>query len=238
MKDILHEGAKVKKQFHQLELYLSHWLNLIYLESMIQCVDKTDSFSFTVFSKEVNQNILFKTVEKVKKAFEGIPTHSEFLKDILKHVENSIPNITFDIKSVELARAYRHKARDLQAQQSRKRSSDLSTTLSSHQLQSKASSLSVLSPGINDSGNRELSKPDGSDVKENHGAREPFRQISSPFSKRIDDAINREAKYKETFKRKAAQYKGEEDMENNENLPKTLKINNRGGLLREKKTAF
>jgi len=236
MKDILHEGAKVKKQFHQLELYLSHWLNLIYLESMIKCVDQTDSFSFTVFSKEVNQNILFKAAERVRKAFEGIPTHSEFLKDILKHVENSIPNITFDIKSVELARAYRHKAKELKAQQSRKKSSDLSTTLSSHQIQSKPSSLGILSPGINDSGHREKMNPDGSDVKENHGVREPFRQISSPFSKRIDDAINREAKYKETFKRRAAHYKGEE-IENNENLPKTLKING-PGLLKGKRAAF
>lgn len=35
IKGILEEGTKVKKHYKQLELHLSHWLNLIYLENMI-----------------------------------------------------------------------------------------------------------------------------------------------------------------------------------------------------------
>ena len=245
MKDVMQEGAKVKKQFNKLELYLSHWLNLIYLENMISSVDESDPLSFTVFSKEINQSILARAAEKVRRAFDGIPTHSEFLKDVLKHVETSIPNITFDLKSVELARAYRHKVRDTKpTQQGRKPSGDLSTTVGSHRMISKTSSLSVLSPLMN-----EVKHSEGSAKKEKVvEQREPFRQISSPFSKKIDDLVNRETmiqKEKQKVRPKAQIFtiKG---AENNENCPRNVNGNGNGktvkvtsqGLLKPKKAGF
>jgi len=221
MKDVMQEGAKVKKQFNKLELYLSHWLNLIYLENMISCVDDSDPISFTVFSKEVNQGILAQAAEKVRRAFDGIQTHSEFLKDVLKHVENSIPNITFDIKSVELARAYRHKVREAKSHQSRKVSGDLSTTIGSHRIQSKTSSLSVLSPLMNEVKHSEKVE------------REPFRQISSPFSKKIDDLVNRE-----TMIHKEKQKVRPKVQINNENCPqRTVKVTSQG-LIKAKRPGY
>jgi len=231
MKDVMQEGAKVKKQFNKLELYLSHWLNLIYLENMITSVDESDPLSFTVFSKEVNQTILARAADKVRKAFAGIPTHSEFLKDVLKHVETSIPNITFDLKSVELARAYRHKVKETKPTQGRKVSGDLSTTVGSHRMQSKTSSLSMLSPVVT-----EVKHSEGSGLKDQ---REPFRQISSPFSKRIDDLVNRETmiqKEKQKVRPKAQIFvkRGE----NNENCPqKNVKITSEG-LLKGKRAGY
>ena len=220
MKGIMEEGAKVRKHFKQLELYMSHWLNLIYLENVIMCVDETDSFSFTVFSKEVNHNILSRAVDRVKQAFHGISTHSEFLKDILRHVEASIPNISFDIKAIELARAYRHKSR-AKPTQPRKRSTDL-CFISGYQGNAKSSGVGMVSPFRSESANRRPEEQKLGVVRESSEEREPLRQIQSPFSKKVDNALNRGMKKVEgAFIRKAGIHRsGEKDKENRENVPR------------------
>ena len=227
----MQEGVKVRKHFKQLELYMSHWLNLMYLENMIMSVDETDALAFTVFSKEVNHKILLRATEKVRKAFQDVPTHSDFLGDILKHVETSIPNISFDIKTVELARAYRQKVR-ARTSQPRKRSTDLSNSFSSHLEQNKSSSRVMMSPSVGEFARPELAlRSENSALKkEDIIDREPFKQIISPFCSRIDDIGNRDSGKKPEFKRRAGAYKGvNKSREINENTVKDLKLLNSTG---------
>jgi len=123
MKGIMEEGAKIKKNYKQLELHLSYWLNLIYLENMIPFL-KEHHNSISAINDEVNHAILAYGTMKLRTALAGVLSTNEFLQNILAKVEETIPNITFDEKVIELARYYHQKCRSQEIAQFKKLSSD------------------------------------------------------------------------------------------------------------------
>lgn len=192
MKDIKQEGAMFKKQFKQLELYMSHWLNLIYLQNMIISVDESESLTDSLFTQDINHSILFQATKRIKQAFQGNTVHEKFIQDIILNVESSIPNISFDPKSVELAQLYSKKPQPKPLLH-QIRSNDLSTTLSDRQGQ--ALSIGYLTPFVSETG-QEFAKLKGGvlrDSVENIEGRKSVNVVgsSSGLLKGGDETLNK-----------------------------------------------
>lgn len=189
MKDIKQEGARFKKQFKQLELYMSHWLNLIYLQNMILSVDESDSLTDSLFTQDINHSILFQATKRIKQAFQGTAVHDKFIQDIILNVETSIPNISFDPKSIELAQLYSRRPQ-VKPLLHRIRSNDLSTTLSDRQGQ--ALSIGFLTPIESENG-LEFAKVKGGasrDSMENIEGRKSVN-VGSSSGLRGDETLNK-----------------------------------------------
>lgn len=124
VKGLMEEGAKIKKHYKQLELHLSYWLNLIYLENLYMFL-KEHPTPNAKFTEEFNQTVLAFGTKKIRSTFHELLPKNEFLQTILKKVEETIPNITFDEKLLELAKFYHSKnTREILLVKKQKQSSD------------------------------------------------------------------------------------------------------------------
>jgi hypothetical protein len=123
MKGILEEGAKMKKNYKQLELHLSYWLNLVYLENMMFFL-RDHQHSIQAITPEVNHAILAYATMKLRTNFADVLTSNEFLQTIITKIEETIPNITFDDKIIELANHYHAKLKAKDSNMFKKKSTD------------------------------------------------------------------------------------------------------------------